>query len=106
MHVTDWIPTLLEAVRPSLNDSSQASISGMGLDTLDGVNQWPGLTDPNSNQTLRSEVLVNIDPEKTSDLNGLGQAGLIQGDMKLLLGHPGIKCVLAVQNYGSKSAFQ
>ena len=65
----------------------------MGLDTLDGINQWPGLTDPNSTQTLRSEVLVNIDPEKTSDFNGLGQAGLIQGDMKLLLGHPGKMCV-------------
>ena len=88
MHVTDWIPTLLEAVREGLDETNQGVLSRMGLKALDGVNQWPGLIDPEA-EGPRSEVLINIDPRKTSTLNALGQAGLRQGDMKLLLGHPG-----------------
>ena len=89
--MTDWIPTLLEAVRDGLNETSLAAMSRMGLKALDGVNQWPGIADPKA-PGPRSEMLINIDPRKTSDLNGLGQAGLRQGDMKLLVGHPGICC--------------
>ena len=49
-HVTDWFPTLINAAGGSLEE--------LGIDSLDGVDQWESLRDGSEGQ--RTELLYNI----------------------------------------------
>ena len=50
-HVTDWLPTLINAAGGSLEE--------LGIDSpLDGVDQWESLRDGSDGQ--RTEMLYNI----------------------------------------------
>ena len=61
MHVTDWLPTLLEATQDPVKN-----LLTMGLGSIDGVSQWkPLLKSGNGDQhdiPSRTEMLYNIDP--------------------------------------------
>ena len=61
MHVTDWLPTLLEASQDQVKN-----LLTMGLNSIDGVSQWKhllksGKGDPHE-ISARTEMLYNIDP--------------------------------------------
>lgn len=94
MHVTDWVPTLLSAIAPSLDVNGRKRLNQMKLHKLDGVNQWPGL-ESQEGPELRHEMLYNIDPwfkDMNNHMNwdrSSSHAALRIGHMKLLLGNPG-----------------
>ena len=67
MHVTDWLPTLLDAVRPGLSEANRQKLDFMkrgDLDLIDGVSHWPNFEDPDARDE-RTEMLYNIDPGST-----------------------------------------
>ena len=74
MHVTDWLPTLAEAVGAPL-------VASGGFDGIDGVSHWKQIVGADNTQTdkPRSEILFNID-----GINGTGEAALRVGNFKLL----------------------
>ena len=82
IHVTDWLPTIVEG------------IAGLELDRnkwkLDGYNVWPAIT--RGIQTPRKELLINLDPPIASE-DFIGQAAMRIGDWKLITGLP--NCSLA-----------
>ena len=82
IHVTDWLPTIVEG------------IAGLELDKdkwkLDGYNVWPTITA--NTESPRSEVLINLDPPK-HNWGYIGQAAIRVGDWKLVTGQP--NCSLA-----------
>ena len=84
MHVSDWLPTLLEAVRPSLSGLSRQKLDNFDLGNIDGVSQWPTYWNPSQNP--RTKLLYNIDPGSGE---GDGNAAFRMGDMKIILGNPG-----------------
>ena len=61
MHVTDWLPTLLEA-----SQDSAGNLATMGLGGIDGVSQWKHLLKSGRGEqhdiSGRTEMLYNIDP--------------------------------------------
>ncbi|XP_060530533.1 arylsulfatase I-like isoform X2 [Cylas formicarius] len=67
MHLTDWLPTLVDAAG---GNSSQ-------LSQLDGISMWNTLT--NNVDSGRSEILLNINQIT-------GEAGLRVGDYKIITG--------------------
>ncbi|KAI1289423.1 Arylsulfatase B [Halotydeus destructor] len=69
-HVTDWVPTLLEAASVSIDERHRKS--------LYGVPQWSSVMEGTS---ARQSILHNIDP---LDNNGMAAARV--GDMKLIRG--------------------
>jgi len=75
IHVTDWLPTIVEG------------IAGLELDRnkwkLDGYNVWPVIT--RNSQTPRKEVLINLNPPSEGFI---GQAAMRMGDWKLIIGQP------------------
>ena len=85
IHVTDWLPTIVEG------------IAGLELDEdkwkLDGYNVWPTIT--TDSESPRNEILINLDPPTS---RFIGQAALRSGDWKLILGMP--NCSLAKQFEG------
>ena len=85
IHVSDWLPTIVEG------------IAGLELDKskwkLDGYNAWPAIT--MNSQTPRKELLVNLDPPNTGFM---GQAAMRLGDWKLIIGLP--NCSLAPAKEG------
>jgi len=99
MHVTDWLPTLLSSVAPSLDQRGKEILSQQlrspAVNGMDGVDQWSSLEDESAPQQ-RTEFVYNIDPfplknskfECQIGTNG-NTAGVRMGDMKLLVGYPG-----------------
>ena len=75
IHVTDWLPTIVEG------------IAGLELDKdkwkLDGYNVWPTIT--NDTETLRKEILLTLNPARD---DFIGQAAIRRGDWKLITGMP------------------
>ena len=75
IHVTDWLPTIVEG------------IAGLELDdnkwALDGYNVWPTITE--NKETPRKELLINLDPPHPGFI---GQASIRTGDWKLIIGQP------------------
>ncbi|CAK1546051.1 unnamed protein product [Leptosia nina] len=67
MHVTDWLPTLIAAAGGHINEK------------LDGVNQWPSITQ--GQQSPRREVLIAIDDKNNP------YAAIRVGDYKLVIGN-------------------
>ena len=67
-HVTDWLPTLLQAAGGSVEN----------LD-IDGVNQWEMLM--GESEDIRDSFLYNIDPID-------GNAAIRWGNFKLIVGNP------------------
>ena len=82
IHVTDWLPTIVEG------------IAGLELDkdkwALDGYNVWNTIT--NNDDTPRDEVLINLDPPHG---RFMGQAAIRIGQWKLITGLP--NCSLTPQ---------
>ena len=79
MHVSDWLPTLL-----NLAGGNASAVSG-----LDGHDVWPALA---SNATSpRTELLHNIDTFNGGgrDTSGFGNAAIRVGPLKLIVGGPG-----------------
>ena len=85
MHVSDWLPTLLDAVIPSLDEENRKKLKSLDMGDIDGVSQWPILTDAQAPDPRRV-MLYNIDPSS----EGGGNAALRLGEMKLILGKPGL----------------
>ena len=88
-HVTDWLPTLVAAA------GGERDAWAWDL-PLDGVNQWPMLTQGTG--SARTEVLINIERDHPTTAppapgetgcNGVGQYAVIAGRYKLLLGGGG-----------------
>ena len=77
LHVTDWLPTIVEG------------IAGLELDKdkwkLDGYNVWPTIT--NNSESPRKEILINLDPP-IPKFAYIGQAAIRVGDWKLITGLP------------------
>ena len=75
IHVTDWLPTIVEG------------IAGLDVDEdkwkLDGYNVWPTIT--NDTETPRKEILLSLNPARD---NFVGQAAIRRGDWKLIIGMP------------------
>ena len=75
IHVTDWLPTIVEG------------IAGLELDkdkwALDGYNVWKTITE--NETTPRKELLINLDPVRE---NYIGQAAIRIGQWKLITGQP------------------
>ena len=75
IHVTDWLPTIVEG------------IAGLELDRnkwkLDGFNVWSVITE--NSQTPRKEILINLNPPWAKFM---GQAAMRVGDWKLITGLP------------------
>ena len=75
IHVTDWLPTIVEG------------IAGLELDkdkwALDGYNVWPTITA--NTETPRKEILINLNPPHR---RFIGQAAIRSGDWKLITGQP------------------
>ena len=73
IHVTDWLPTIVEG------------IAGLEIDknkwALDGYNVWSTITA--NSQTPRKELLINLDPPREGFI---GQAAYRIGDWKLITG--------------------
>ena len=82
--MSDWLPTLLDAVKPSLDEENRKRLESLDLGDIDGVSQWPILTDPRAPDPRRV-MLYNIDPGSEGGEN----AALRVGEMKLILGKPG-----------------
>ena len=75
MHVTDWLPTIVEG------------IAGLELDKnkwkLDGYNMWPAIT--TNSEAPRKEILINLDPPRPGFI---GQAAIRVNEWKLITGRP------------------
>ena len=75
IHVTDWLPTIVEG------------IAGLELDgkkwKLDGYNVWSAITA--NSESPRKEILLNLNPPYPGFL---GQAAMRVGDWKLIVGEP------------------
>ena len=83
IHVTDWLPTIVEG------------IAGLELDEakwkLDGYNVWDTITD--DVESPRKEILLGLNPAR-SDF--IGQAAIRSGDWKLVIGRP--NCTFEMDN--------
>ncbi|XP_075259710.1 arylsulfatase J-like [Convolutriloba macropyga] len=69
-HITDWLPTLMDAVGGDTRDLP---------DDVDGISQWDAISSDDrrgSEKGPRDEILVNIH-------NMYGEAAIIKGDYKL-----------------------
>ena len=86
IHVTDWLPTIVEG------------IAGLELDKdkwkLDGYNVWPTIT--GNTESPRTEVLINLDPP-VFKWAYIGQAAIRVGDWKLVTGQPNCSMVPVYQ---------
>merc|ERR1712150_319294 len=86
VHIVDWVPTLLSAVKDQLSEKDQSKVEEFLAEQRDGIDQWNMLMGKQENK--RSELLYNIDPTFNDD--GLEGHGAIRiGDMKLIVGNPG-----------------
>jgi len=83
MHVVDWLPTLLRAVKDQLSDEYQSKVDEYLSEERDGIDQWAMLM--GLEEGKRSEIVYNIDPD--FDKNGLNGAIRI-GNWKLIKGDP------------------
>ena len=86
IHIVDWIPTLLSAVKDKLSNDYQSKVEEFLSENRDGINLWPMLMGNDGN--VRREFLYNIDPTFSDD--GFEGHGAIRvGDLKLAVGKPG-----------------
>ena len=98
--VTDWLPTLLTAVKKGLSLYDQSKVEQFLSKEWDGIDQWGMLTGNEANK--RSEILYNIDPlyldsedaitlanTLTGKAQVLGHGAIRIGDLKLMVGNPG-----------------
>ena len=88
IHVVDWIPTLLTAVKGQLSEEDQHKVELFLSEQWDGIDQWSMLMGDEPGK--RTELLYNIDPNFSDD--GIKGHGAIRiGDLKLIVGNPGNK---------------
>lgn len=75
MHVTDWLPTLINAIGedPNLILSNNVTI-------LDGLNLWPTLISGGS-ESPRNEILHNIDDIYGNEAVRYGKWKLLHGKL-------------------------
>jgi len=91
VHVTDWLPTLVEGVlgRGDLLGSRDISGSTRQRKGLDGVNQWSHMLSGGgsySSESPRREIMVNLDYLDGDHLwQGYDTAAIIVGPWKLIL---------------------
>ena len=71
MHVTDWLPTLLQAVKPGLDEPELDVLSQFQLGDLDGLDQYLSFLKPD-HPSPRTEMLYNVDPEFRSKRDDYG----------------------------------
>jgi arylsulfatase B/arylsulfatase I/J len=92
MHVTDWLPTLIEGAlcRGDLLESSDIPGSARQRQGLDGVNQWSHILSGGggySTDSPRGEIMVNLDYlNSTHQWQGFDTAAIIVGSWKLIIG--------------------
>ena len=65
IHVVDWLPTLLSAVKESLPKEEKDFVERVLLDKTDGIDQWSMLV--NNEPSKRTEFLYNIDPIRSKE---------------------------------------
>ena len=88
IHVVDWIPTLLTAVKGQLSEDDKHKVELFLSEQWDGIDQWSMLMGDEPGK--RTELLYNIDPNFSDD--GIKGHGAIRiGDLKLIVGNPGDK---------------
>ena len=78
VHVVDWTPTLLAAVKDSLQRKEKDLVEKFLLEDWDGVDQWNTIVDDAPSK--RTEFLYNIDP-------------LFEGGESQSIGHGAIRYV-------------
>ena len=60
IHVTDWTPTLLSAVKDTLEEQQKVVVDQLLSTEWDGIDQWDAIRDNSASK--RTEFLYNIDP--------------------------------------------
>eukprot|EP00457_Paulinella_chromatophora_P005297 gb/GEZN01005313.1/.p1 GENE.gb/GEZN01005313.1/~~gb/GEZN01005313.1/.p1 ORF type:complete len:588 (-),score=79.68 gb/GEZN01005313.1/:35-1798(-) len=84
MHLVDWLPTLLTASGMIVGKKEKDSSF-----IFDGVDQWLMIT--GKKLSLREQLLIQMNPAYTNISAGInfpGQAALIQGKYKIIVGAP------------------
>ena len=81
IHVVDWLPTLLSAVKDELSEENQRKVQKFLSENRDGINQWSMLL--GDEKIKRNEMVYNI---LKSD--GKYKGAIRMGDYKLCLGYP------------------
>lgn len=74
IHVVDWIPTLISAVKDNLGQNEKDIAEAFATNGMDGVDQWNTLA--KSQPSKRNEFLYNIDPLFDNNGREIGQSGL------------------------------
>jgi len=91
IHVVDWTPTLLTAVKEYLPLEHLVKVDNFLSEERDGIDQWSMLA--GDGVSKRNEILYNIDPlyrEHPEDGVTIKGHGAIRiGDFKLAIGNPG-----------------
>ena len=75
MHVVDWLPTLLTAVKGKLRPGDKDVVERFLLKGIDGIDQWNTLI--SDEPSKRTEFLYNVDPLFDDDQRkSKGNAGI------------------------------
>ena len=79
IHVVDWIPTLISAVKDKLRPKEKDVVENFSANGMDGIDQWNTLV--NRQTSNRKEFLYNIDllfsdPGHPNNDKEIGQAAL------------------------------
>ena len=76
MHVVDWTPTLLSAVKDRLSKENKDYVESVLLEGTDGIDQWAMLA--NEEPSERTEFLYNIDPIRTRETENATMSAAIR----------------------------
>ena len=74
IHVVDWVPTLLSAVKDTLAQDNKELVNKFLAKHRDGIDQWEVIK--NHSPSKRTEFLYNIDPLYTERGYPMGNAGI------------------------------
>ena len=74
IHIVDWVPTLLSAVKDSLPQNRRNLVETFLAEKRDGIDQWKVLKDGSPSD--RTEFLYNIDPLYKDKGYPMGNAGI------------------------------
>eukprot|EP00612_Vaucheria_litorea_P003543 CAMPEP_0171460752 /NCGR_PEP_ID=MMETSP0945-20130129/5498_1 /TAXON_ID=109269 /ORGANISM="Vaucheria litorea, Strain CCMP2940" /LENGTH=532 /DNA_ID=CAMNT_0011987009 /DNA_START=318 /DNA_END=1916 /DNA_ORIENTATION=+ len=84
-HVTDWVPTLMDAVSPGWSGHEDLGLSY----GLDGKSHWKALLSGNMNPGVRNQIVYNVeflpDMHSVNDSLLMPRGAIRKGDWKLIM---------------------